>query len=65
MATLYVLKKDLEKRKQEKEQCLNFLYHIEDVFDYDYEIISKCIDELQNLEIKEDNRFEVINNGTN
>lgn len=64
MNILFVSKENLEKRKQEKEQCLNFLYHIEDVFDYDYEIISKCIDELQNLEIKEDNRKEV-NNDTN
>ena len=62
MNILFVSKENLEKRKQEKEQCLNFLYHIEDVFDYDYEIISKCIDELQNLEIKEDNRKEVKNN---
>ena len=62
MNILFISKENLEKRKQEKEQCLNFLYHIEDVFDYDYEIISKCIDELQNLEIKEDNRKEVKNN---
>lgn len=56
MNILYVSKKDLEKRKLEKEQCLHFLYHLEATFDFDYEIISKCIDELQNLEIKEDNR---------
>lgn len=56
MNTLYVSKENLEKRKQEKEQCLHFLYHIEDVFDYDYKVISDCINELQKLEIKEDNR---------
>lgn len=56
MNTIYCSKKNLEKRKQEKEQCLEFLYYLEDIFDYDYEIVSKCIDELQKLEFKEDKR---------
>lgn len=59
MNTIYVSKEKLEKRKQEKEECLKFLYYIENIFDYDYEVISKCIDELQsNLEFKEDMRFK-------
>lgn len=56
MNTIYVPKDKLETRKKEKEQCLKFLYYVEDIFDYDYEIISKCIDELQKLQIKEDKR---------
>ena len=59
MNVIYVSKEKLEERKEEKEECLRFLYYIEDMFDYDYEIISKCIDELQdNLEFKEDTRYE-------
>ena len=57
MNTIYVSKEKLEKRKKEKEKCLEFLYYVEAIFDFDYEIISKCIDELQdNLEFKEDKR---------
>lgn len=57
MNTIYVSKEKLEERKKQQEQCLEFLYYVEAIFDFDYEIISKCIDELQdNLEIKEDNR---------
>ncbi len=57
MNTIYVSKDKLEQRKKEKEDCLRFLYYVEDMFDYDYEIISKCIDELQsNLQFKEDKR---------
>lgn len=60
MNVIYVSKEKLQERKEEKEECLRFLYYIEDMFDYDYEIISKCIDELQdNLEFKEDKRKEV------
>ena len=57
MNTIYVSKDKLEQRKKEKEDCLKFLYYVEDIFDYNYEIISKCIDELQdNLQFKEDRR---------
>ena len=57
MNTIFVSKEKLEERKKQKEQCLEFLYYVEAIFDFDYEIISKCIDELQdNLEFKEDNR---------
>ena len=60
MNIIYVSKEKLETRKEEKEECLRFLYYIEDMFDYDYEVISKCIDELQdNLQFKEDKRKEV------
>ena len=66
MNTIYVSKNKLKLRKQQKEQCLHFLYYVEDIFDYDYEIISKCIDELQdNLEFKEDNRFKEKEQKTN
>ena len=58
MNTIFVPKDKLEERKKQKEDCLHFLYYVEDLFDYDYEIISKCIDELQELEIKEDDRFK-------
>lgn len=58
MNTIYVSKEKIETRKQQKEKCLEFLYYIEDIFDYDYEIISKCIDELQKLQFKEDKRKE-------
>ena len=58
MNTIYVSKEKIETRKQQKEQCLEFLYYVEDIFDYDYEIISKCIDELQKLQFKEDKRKE-------
>lgn len=57
MNTIYVSKEKLEERNEEKEECLRFLYYIEDMFDYDYEVVSKCIDELQsNLQFKEDKR---------
>lgn len=57
MNTIYVSKNKLEQRKKEKEDCLKFLYYIEDIFDYNYEVVSKCIDELQsNLQFKEDKR---------
>ena len=60
MNTIYVSKEKLETRRKEKEDCLKFLYYVEDIFDYNYEIISKCIDELQsNLQFKEDKRKEV------
>jgi len=63
MNTIYVSKDNLEQRKKEKEDCLKFLYYVEDIFDYNYEIISKCIDELQsNLQFKEDKRKEVGRN---
>ena len=63
MNTIYVSKDKLEQRKKEKEDCLKFLYYVEDIFDYNYEIISKCIDELQsNLQFKEDKRKEVGRN---
>lgn len=51
--TLYISKDKIETREQQKEQCLEFLYYIEDIFDYDYKIISDCIDELQKLQFKE------------
>ena len=61
MNRIYVSKDKLEERKKQKEDCLNFLYYVEDIFDYNYEVISKCIDELQdNLEFKEDKRKEVL-----
>ena len=41
------------RRKEQKEKCLEFLYYIEDMFDYKWETISKCIDELQKLDIRE------------
>ncbi len=60
MHRIFVKKENLEERKKQYEECLRFLYYVEDIFDYDYEIISKCIDELlYNLEIKEDKRFSV------
>ena len=59
MNTIFVSKEKLETREKQKEQCLEFLYYVEDIFDYNYEIISKCIDELQKLEFKEDKRGEV------
>lgn len=59
MNTIYVPKEKLETRKEQKEKCLEFLYYVEAIFDYDYKIISDCIDELQKLQIKEDNRKEV------
>jgi hypothetical protein len=59
MNTIFVSKEKLETREKQKEQCLEFLYYVEDIFDYNYEIISKCIDELQKLEFKEDKREEV------
>lgn len=55
--TIYVAKNKIETRKKQKEQCLEFLYYIEDIFDYDYKIISDCIDELQKLQFKEDKRL--------
>ena len=61
MNRIFVPKEKLEERKKQKEECLRFLYYVEDIFDYDYEIISKCIDELQdNLELKEDKRYKVV-----
>lgn len=61
MNTIYVSKDKLEKREKEKEDCLKFLYYVEDIFDYDYEIISKCIDELQNnLQFKEEWKINYI-----
>lgn len=60
MNTIYVSKEKLEQRCKEKEDCLRFLYYVEDMFDYNYEVITKCIDELQdNLQFKEDKRKEV------
>ena len=60
MNTIYVSKEKLEQRKNEKELCLKFLYYVEDMFDYNYDVVSKCIDELQNnLQFKEDKRKEV------
>ena len=64
MNTIYVSKDKLEQRKKEKENCLNFLYYIEAIFDFNYPVITKCIDELQdNLQFKEDKRKEVKGNG--
>lgn len=57
MNTIYVKKDRIEVRKLQLEKCLDFLYYVEDIFNYDYEIISKCIDELQKLQFKEDKRF--------
>lgn len=62
MNTIFCSKEKIKEREEQKEKCLEFLYYIEDIFDYDYEIISKCIDELQKLQFKEDKRYEVINN---
>lgn len=59
MNTIYVVKEKLEEREKQKEKCLDFLYYVESIFDFDYEIISKCIDELQdNLTFGEDKRKE-------
>ena len=61
MNTIFVSKEKLEEREKQKEKCLEFLYYVEDIFDYNYEIISKCIDELQfRLQFKEDKRKGVI-----
>lgn len=61
MNTIYVKKDRLKERELQKENCLSFLYYVEDIFDYDYEIISKCIDELKdNLQFKEDKRFNKV-----
>ena len=57
MNTIYVSKERIKERQLQLENCLSFLYYVEDIFNYDYEIISKCIDELQKLQFKEDKRY--------
>lgn len=53
MKVIFIEKKKFEKKKQQLNECLDFLYYLEDIFDYKWEIISKCINELQDLDIRD------------
>ena len=53
MKTLFVSKDKFEERQKQLEKCLNFLYYLEDIFGYNWETISKCINELQDLDIRD------------
>ena len=48
-------KKETNKLKQQLEECLYFLYHLEDITNYEQKDISNCINLLQNTIIKEAN----------
>ena len=62
MNTIYVSREKLETRQEELTETIRFLCYIEDIFDYNYPVITRCIDELQdNLQFKEDKRKEVKN----
>lgn len=48
-------KKEKEELKKQLEECLCFLYHLENITDYKEKDISKCINLLQNTKIMEIN----------
>jgi len=53
MKVIFIEKERFEEKQQQKEKCLEFLYYLEDIFDYKWEVISNCINELQELDIRD------------
>ena len=52
--TIFIKKEEIEETKEKINKCLETLYFLEDWFGYENcENISKCIDELQELEVEE------------
>lgn len=51
MTIILVDKEEKEKLIQQLEECLNFLYHMENLTDYKEKDISKCINLLQHTKI--------------
>ena len=52
--TIFIRKEEIKETEEKIAKCLETLYFLEDWFNYeDCENISKCIEELQEIEVEE------------